>query len=94
MRRALAGSRPPPVAGIAVTADGLGYWLVCGNGEVDAFGDAHNFGGNNSSVPRPPISAIVADLAGPGYWLLDPEAFPVSLDHPGPGTHGTSSGSP
>jgi hypothetical protein len=77
----------PPVAGIAVTADGLGYWLVCGNGEVDAFGDAHNFGGNNSSVPRPPISAIVADLAGPGYWLLDPEAFPVSLDHPGPGAH-------
>ena len=78
----------PPVAGIAVTADGLGYWLVCGNGEVDAFGDAQYFGGNNTAVPRPPISAIVADRAGPGYWLLDSEAFPVSLDHPGAGAHG------
>jgi CHAP domain len=78
----------PPVAGIAVSADGLGYWLVCDNGEVDAFGDAQNFGGNDLAVPRPPISAIVADPAGPGYWLLDPEAFPVSLDHPGPGAHG------
>jgi hypothetical protein len=78
----------PPVAGIAVTSDGLGYWLVCDNGEVDAFGDAHAFGGNNLAVPRPPISAIVADPAGPGYWLLDSEAFPVSLDHPGGGAHG------
>jgi hypothetical protein len=75
----------PPVTGIAVTADGEGYWLVCGNGEVDAFGDATYLGGNDDADPQPPISAIVPDRAGLGYWLLDAEAFPVSLSHPGPG---------
>ena len=75
----------PPVVGIAVTPDGHGYWLACNNGQVDAFGDARYFGGDNHADPRPPISSIVADSSGDGYWLLNPAAFQLSLDRPGPG---------
>ena len=42
------GTLKAPVTAMAATPDGLGYWLVGGDGAVFSFGDAHFFG---SPVP-------------------------------------------
>lgn len=71
-----------PIVGMASTPDGDGYWLAGSDGTVYAFGDARPYGDNASASPTEPIAAIAATPSGGGYWLLEPDAFPVSFDHP------------
>ena len=60
-----------PVASVAATPDGRGYWLAGADGSVHAFGDARSFG----SIPhrialREPVMAMAATPDGEGYWLV------------------------
>ncbi|MGC8511633.1 MAG: CHAP domain-containing protein [Acidimicrobiales bacterium] len=75
---------PGFVSGMAATPDGAGYWLANANGDVYPFGDAKPFGNNLGSARTEPIAAIVSTPHGNGYRLLEPDAFDVSFDHPGP----------
>ncbi len=75
---------PGFVSGMAATPDGAGYWLANANGDVYPFGDAKSFGNNLGSARTEPIAAIVSTPHGNGYRLLEPDAFDVSFDHPGP----------
>jgi len=59
----------PPV-GVAVTADGLGYWVVTAAGEVVTGGDAKSFGGPAPATMRAPIVGMAATPDGRGYWLV------------------------
>jgi hypothetical protein len=60
---------PDPVAGIAATADGLGYVLVLTDGDVYAFGNA-----GYNGAPSLPAGSKVAGVAGTpdghGYWIV------------------------
>ena len=67
---------PDPVDGIAMTADGGGYWLVGAGGELYAYGDAVNYGtqptsGRSASVPaaRAPTASAVCK-PGAGLWSM------------------------
>jgi hypothetical protein len=51
-------------AGLAVTPDGAGYWLITATGTVYAFGDAAT---GTSISPACSITGAVGDPAG-GYW--------------------------
>jgi len=69
------GSMPPgasPVAGIAATPDGQGYWVVTADGDVDAFGDAGALGSLAASgaTPAAPVTALVPTADAGGYWLV------------------------
>jgi hypothetical protein len=60
-----------PVAGIAATADGGGYWLVDRAGHVFAFSDAAPYGpGPGGLHAGTPVVALTATPDGQGYWLL------------------------
>ena len=72
------------VSGMAATPDGGGYWLANANGDVYTFGDARSFGNNLGSARTEPIAAIASTPHGNGYRLLEPDAFNVSFEHPGP----------
>jgi len=80
------GGAPIPgfVSGMAASPDGGGYWLANANGDVYTFGDAKSFGDNLGTPRTEPIAGIVATPHGNGYRLLEPDAFNVSFDHPGP----------
>jgi hypothetical protein len=71
-----------PVAGMASTPDGGGYWIADQTGKVFAFGDAKNFvpnaGATRPVKSRDPavaapssVVAIAATPDGKGYWLAD-----------------------
>jgi hypothetical protein len=69
-----AGSVPDgPLAYLVVagtpTPSGAGYWLLFGNGEVQAFGDAGAFGSGTHSVDGRYVG-IAATPTGQGYWLV------------------------
>jgi hypothetical protein len=53
------------IVGIAVTPDGMGYWLAASTGHVYTFGDAKSFG----NAPKA-IVGIATTPDGGGYWLL------------------------
>lgn len=59
-------ARNPRIVGMAVTADGGGYWLAGASGRIWRFGDAARLGW----TPRSQLVAgIAADPVG-GYWLF------------------------
>jgi hypothetical protein len=58
-----------PLAGIASTPDGNGYWATTASGQVMAEGDAANFGSITSPL-RAPIVGIASTSDGQGYWLV------------------------
>ncbi|HKN38884.1 MAG TPA: hypothetical protein VJ456_07240, partial [Acidimicrobiia bacterium] len=60
----------PPVAGIATTVTGQGYWLAAADGAVSAFGDAAFLGSAAGSSLRAPVVGIAATPTGRGYWLV------------------------
>jgi hypothetical protein len=64
-----AASTGDVVAG-SVTASGQGYWLVHGNGVVEAFGDALWHGDARELPLVAPIVAMATTPDGGGYWLL------------------------
>ncbi|MGH9104669.1 MAG: CHAP domain-containing protein [Acidimicrobiales bacterium] len=59
-----------PIAGMAATADGNGYWLVGADGGVLTYGDARYFGGVGRLHLSAPVVAMAAVPDGRGYWLV------------------------
>ncbi len=59
-----------PVADMARTPDGGGYWMVGADGSVQAFGDAVFFGDHSHSPLNAPIVGMASTADGQGYWLL------------------------
>jgi hypothetical protein len=57
-----------PVAAMAATPSGSGYWLTTSSGKVFAFGDAPFRGRLKDSKTR--IADIAATPSGRGYWLV------------------------
>jgi hypothetical protein len=60
-----------PVAGIAATRDGRGYWLVGADGGVFAYGDASYYGSASGGDLGIPVVGIAATKDGKGYWVSD-----------------------
>jgi hypothetical protein len=58
-----------PVTGIAATPSGNGYWVTTAAGQVQAEGDAKNYGSMGSAL-NAPIIGIAATPSGNGYWLV------------------------
>jgi hypothetical protein len=58
-----------PIAGIAASPTGQGYWLVGTDGAVYAFGDARYAGGVGNQQLQGPIVGMAATPSGHGYWL-------------------------
>ena len=75
---------PAGIVGMAPTPDGKGYLLVGNGGGVYAFGDAVYRGQSSAIQPTEVITGIATTPDGLGYWLLEPDAFPVAFNHPGP----------
>ena len=59
-----------PIAGIASTSSGDGYWQVTANGAVFGNGDAKYFGGMPAGSLASPIVGVAATKTNGGYWLL------------------------
>jgi hypothetical protein len=77
-----------PVAGMAATPDGNGYWLVSSDGGVFSFGDAA-FAGSTGSLPLvSPIVGVAADPATGGYWLVASDGGVFAFDAPFDGSEG------
>ena len=60
----------PPIVGMAVRPDGLGYWLADAAGNVFPFGSAGHFGSASAKPLVKPIVAIATTPDGKGYWLV------------------------
>ena len=81
------GPPPPgPVAGMASTPDGQGYWLVSERGRLSSFGDASSYcsGSCGSLSGRHEdgdgeIVGIAADSADGGYWLASEHGTVTAL---------------
>ena len=55
---------------MAESPDGLGYWLVAGDGGIFNFGNAP-FHGSAGSIPlNKPVVGMAATPDGEGYWLV------------------------
>lgn len=61
-------ARTAPLAGMAPTRSGDGYWLAASDGGVFAFGDARFHGGAFGRT-RAWVTGIAPTRAGHGYWL-------------------------
>ncbi len=71
-----------PMVGMAVTADGKGYWTIDSGGDIYSFGDATYYGSAGQLNPsEPPAGSNQANLAKPivgmartgdgkGYWFV------------------------
>jgi hypothetical protein len=64
-----AGQMNAPVAGMAPTPDGRGYWFVGADGGVFTFGDAGFYGSEAGQGVQTPFVAIAATPDGRGYWV-------------------------
>ena len=58
-----------PVAGMASTPDGKGYWLVGADGGVFGFGDAGFYGSEGGAGVVTPFVGIAPTGDGRGYWI-------------------------
>jgi hypothetical protein len=58
-----------PVAGMASTRDGKGYWLVGADGGVFSFGDAGFYGSEGGKGVATPFVGIAPTPDGHGYWI-------------------------
>jgi hypothetical protein len=58
-----------PIAGIAATPTGNGYWLVAADGGVFSYGDAHFYGSMAAQHLNQPVVGIASTKDGRGYWL-------------------------
>ncbi|MDI1464715.1 PIG-L family deacetylase [Catellatospora sp. KI3] len=59
-----------PIAGIAATPSGRGYWLVGADGGVFSYGDAQFYGSKAGQPLNAPVVGISATRTGRGYWLV------------------------
>ncbi|MEM9610728.1 MAG: FG-GAP-like repeat-containing protein [Actinomycetota bacterium] len=61
---------PSDVIAGASTPSGEGYWVVKGNGVVEAYGDAEWFGDAREIALNGPIQGMAPTGTGNGYWLV------------------------
>jgi hypothetical protein len=59
-----------PITAMAVTPDGLGYWLVSANGGVFSYGDAAFYGSAANADIGAGVVGVSATPDGAGYWLV------------------------
>jgi hypothetical protein len=59
-----------PVAAMAASAGGAGYWIAGDNGAVAAFGGAATLGGVDHLTLSAPVVGMAAMPTGRGYWLV------------------------
>ena len=59
-----------PIAGVATTASGKGYWLVARDGGIFSFGDAGFHGSTGGMRLNQPIVGIAPTPSGNGYWFV------------------------
>jgi hypothetical protein len=59
-----------PIAGMAPTPTGAGYWLVASDGGIFSFGDAKFYGSTGGIKLNKPITGMAATPGGAGYWLV------------------------
>jgi CHAP domain-containing protein len=59
-----------PIAGMAPTPDGRGYWLFGSDGGVFAFGDAGFHGAAGGLPLQAPVVGMAPTPDGRGYWLV------------------------
>ncbi len=59
-----------PVAGMASTPDGEGYWLVASDGGIFSFGNAGYHGSMGNRHLNAPIVGMATTPDGDGYWLV------------------------
>ncbi len=59
-----------PVAGMASTPDGEGYWLVASDGGIFSFGNAGYHGSMGNRHLNAPIVGMATTPDGEGYWLV------------------------
>lgn len=62
---------PKYVTDIALSADGLGYWVVGTDGGVFTFGRTSFFGSRGTEADPAPMTSIVADPLNHGYWICN-----------------------
>jgi hypothetical protein len=55
---------------MAVTPDGMGYWLVASDGGVFTYGDAAFYGSPGNLTLNRPIVGMAVTPDGMGYWLV------------------------
>ncbi|MHB1548377.1 MAG: hypothetical protein ACYCX8_06535, partial [Acidimicrobiales bacterium] len=71
-----------PVAGIAASPGGHGYWLVASDGGVFAFGDAAFYGSMGGSRLAAPMVGMAADPMTGGYWTVASDGAVFAFDAP------------
>jgi peptidoglycan hydrolase-like protein with peptidoglycan-binding domain len=86
------GARPAgPVAAIASTPDGGGYWTVSSAGAVTGEGDAVTYGSLAGTPLAAPIVGMASTFDGSGYWLVASDggifAFGDAVFHGSMGGH-------
>ena len=59
-----------PIVGMAARPNGLGYWLLGGDGGVFSYGLAPFYGSTGGMPLNAPIVGIAATPDGNGYWLV------------------------
>ncbi|MGH9003614.1 MAG: hypothetical protein ACRDYV_10835, partial [Acidimicrobiia bacterium] len=59
-----------PIAGIAATRTGQGYWMVAVDGGIFSFGDAAFHGSTGAMKLNQPIVGMAPTPSGAGYWLV------------------------
>jgi ribosomal protein L24E len=59
-----------PIAGMAASPSGRGYWLVASDGGVFSFGDARFYGSTGALRLNRPIVGLSASPSGQGYWFV------------------------
>ena len=59
-----------PIVGMAVTADGGGYWLVAADGGIFAFGGAPFLGSTGNLTLNQPVVGMTPTATGNGYWFV------------------------
>ena len=67
---ASAGTPATPVAGMAPSAGGSGYWIAGENGAVTPFGSAADLGGVAHLALSAPVVGMASTPTGRGYWLV------------------------
>jgi hypothetical protein len=69
-----------PIAGLARSASGRGYWLLGRDGGVFSFGDAAFAGSLGDRALNAPIVGLAADPDGRGYWLVGRDGGVFAFD--------------
>ena len=68
-----------PLAGIARSADGKGYWLVSAGGGVFTYGDATFFGTPGAGATYGPFVGLAPTTDDDGYWIARDDGIVFSF---------------